>query len=594
MSAPAGWPQRKEPLAGLLNPRANLCAGPAQQSIRGERAAHPHRRLEREAVRRVARRVNRPQRAPGEAADGDGRDARAGEAAGCRSECRAAAAGAAPAGRAAPSRGASRAGEARARRVVAHQVQLSLLVDGVEVDDHRLPQAVARSSCAKTRAPTRPNSSAPVIRMPVAGSSERLRGGQRRGDAGAVVSRALRRRREAGPGPPARPPATASRRRQRRRAATGSGPAEPGQRERRSARDGREPITQTATSRPAMDCTWALVSRWATIQRRTGASPRVAIRLASSRVLRRAGSQPEPDADGHDGEQPRGPPASTSERRPAGHAADAEQRQQQQARPPRPAPKIGKAIEAGGSEGEALELDAVAEGLEVGGDELPRRGRARRAGLAREREHPAAIVCSSVGMRAASGGLRPASSPLASVSRRRRRAERERAPWRSRRVIRPGLDQVGDVLLEGLGAELLAAVRHELPELAQCGLASLRHSRTAGVAISTSTAGTRPFSSFCGSSCWETMARSASQNRIRPISRSSRGQRGEDPLDRGDHVGRGHRGDDQVAGLGALDGGVDRVGVGDLAEHDHVGILAERGAERRSSGCRCRRRPRAG
>src|SRR5690349_13124263 len=44
---------------------------PTQQSIRRERLSHPLGGVERELVRRVVRRVDRAERAPGEPADGD-------------------------------------------------------------------------------------------------------------------------------------------------------------------------------------------------------------------------------------------------------------------------------------------------------------------------------------------------------------------------------------------------------------------------------------------------------------------------------------------------------------------------------------------
>ncbi len=43
-----------------------------------------------------------------------------------------------------------------------------------------------------------------------------------------------------------------------------------------------------------------------------------------------------------------------------------------------------------------------------------------------------------------------------------------------------------------------------------------------------------------------------------------------------------------MAGLGGLERRIDRLCVADLAHHDHVGILAQRGAERRGEARRIR------
>ena len=160
---------------------------------------------------------------------------------------------------------------------------------------------------------------------------------------------------------------------------------------------------------------------------------RVAIRLASSRSVRRpACSQPEADADGHDGQRAQSPVSQHQQRRPgrgrrAPVGAAAEQGQASRARRRR-----RESREAGGSEGEALELDAVAERRQVRGDQLARRGRPRacrpRAASAR--------TCRAMSLeRGHARRLRRTAACLAPClagERRRRRAEGAARPWRSR------------------------------------------------------------------------------------------------------------------------------------------------------------------
>ena len=175
---------------------------------------------------------------------------------------------------------------------------------------------------------------------------------------------------------------------------------------------------------------------------------------------------------------------------------------------------------------------------------------------------------------------------------RARRSWRAR-PWRCRRVIVPASMRSARCCSNVWVPSCLRPSAMSLRR-SPMRLASLRHSRTAGVAISSSTAGTRPFSSFSGRSCCDMIARSASRQ-PHPADLALLARQGrEDPLDGGDHVGRGHRRDHEPAGLRALDRRIDGVGVADLAQHDDVRILPQRGPEHRSSGCRCRPRPRAG
>ena len=77
-------PQRneKEPLAGLLNPRANVSEALGKVNSgrdAGEGAADPLGGLQRERLRHVGRRVDHPQGVPGEPADGDRGRARPGQ-----------------------------------------------------------------------------------------------------------------------------------------------------------------------------------------------------------------------------------------------------------------------------------------------------------------------------------------------------------------------------------------------------------------------------------------------------------------------------------------------------------------------------------
>ena len=205
-----GQTQRKEPLAGLQNPRANVCAG--QPTVNSPRAPVPPARAvssERPSavsrgvwIVRSVRQVSRPMVTAGTPARANGRLSVRMPSGSRRSR------GAKPD---AASRGASRPRERGAARVVAHERELALLVDRVEVHDHGARAARGALGRRTRGRPTSPNSSAPVIRMPVAGSSSRFGRGERRGDAGPVVSRPRRSCRGAARGRRARPPSTASR-----------------------------------------------------------------------------------------------------------------------------------------------------------------------------------------------------------------------------------------------------------------------------------------------------------------------------------------------------------------------------------------------
>ena len=113
-------------------------------------------------------------------------------------------------------------------------------------------------------------------------------------------------------------------------------------------------ITHTATNRPAMDCAWALVSRWATIHRRGAPSPRTASRLASSRASPRCSH---PAATPHR-EARRWPPATSpthDERAPPRHAGQREQRQAEECGRPDAGAQDREAEQRRGMEAELLD-----------------------------------------------------------------------------------------------------------------------------------------------------------------------------------------------------------------------------------------------
>ena len=160
-------------------------------------------------------------------------------------------------------------------------------------------------------------------------------------------------------------------------------------------------------------------------------------------------------------------------------------------------------------------------------------------------------------------------------------------------VIRPADDQRGEVLLEGLHPELRCPSAMS-PSGRRC--ARFRAGRR-GPPASRAAPRRRPpgpGSSCRGRSCCATMrAEALGEAHAADLALLPR-QHGEDPLDGGRDVGRRHRGDDEAPGLGRLDRGVDGLGVGDLADHHHVGVLPERGAEARRIGVGVDARPRAG
>ena len=161
--------------------------GPRQTSIRGERPADRLAVASVSPSARVARRVNDTERAPGQPADREGRHSRAGKRKAVDQNAQRQTSRA----RSEPGRGADAPPQPRRARHHAlscvTRYSSSLLVDRVEVHGHASPASRDASSLAKTRAPTIPNSSAPVIRIPVPRITRGFGGGQRRRDTAAVV-----------------------------------------------------------------------------------------------------------------------------------------------------------------------------------------------------------------------------------------------------------------------------------------------------------------------------------------------------------------------------------------------------------------------
>ena len=425
------------------------------------------RRLEREAVGRVARGVDRAERAPGEPADRDGRHAGASERQAVGEDARPAVAGAAARRPDAASRGASRPRERGAARRRGSRGELALLVDGVEVHDHGARAAPRRALAAKTRAPTSPNSSAPVIRIPVRGLVEPFGRGERRGHAGPVVSRARRACRGAARRPASAPASTAS--------------AAPTPAERAPGRCPRSRASASAVSTATAQADHphrhqpsghrlrlrlgvevghdpAAHRRAAARGDQVGVLAASRRRAGASRGRRRrpaAASSAEPTGQSRAAAQPGAP----RRRRAAGTAASA------------------SAAEARAEDGKAVEAPTGAKanaGARPGSPAprgAPRRDRAPRAapgvpasrGAARSSSHRL-VERGHAEADSGGGGLlgallgRSAGRPLV-----------ESAALAVSGVIVPASTRSAHVLLERLGAELLAAVGHVLAELARCG-----------------------------------------------------------------------------------------------------------------------------
>ena len=147
------------------------------------------------------------------------------------------------------------------------------------------------------------------------------------------------------------------------------------------------PTTHTATSRPAIDWTCALVSRCATIQRVTGIGPRTARRLASSRgaSAERNPAEPDPHRKNHQAGQPT---HQHGECAPARHRWECQQRKEHECDAAEPGAEQRESLEARRVESEGLQGDGVAEGTEVFGDERASLGGGGSAGFTRHREEP--------------------------------------------------------------------------------------------------------------------------------------------------------------------------------------------------------------
>ena len=129
--------------------------------------------------------------------------------------------------------------------------------------------------------------------------------------------------------------------------------------------------------------------------------------------------------------------------------------------------------------------------------------------------------------------------------------------------------------------------------ISSVALGSTMRSNTRPVATSTSTAGTRPLPSARGTRRCDTMPRSAPANDVRTSRCCCGREQVEDAVDRLGAVDRVQRRDDEVPGLGRLDRRQRGLGVADLADEDHVGVLPDDVLQRRARTSRCRDRPRA-
>ena len=108
--------------------------------------------------------------------------------------------------------------------------------------------------------------------------------------------------------------------------------------------------------------------------------------------------------------------------------------------------------------------------------------------------------------------------------------------------------------------------------------------RTAGVGTSASIAATRAEPSAVGSSCWVMMPSRATESCTRTWPCCCGREDVDDAVDRLRRVLRVQRREDEVAGLSGGQRGRDRLEVAHLADEDHVGVLAQRGAQREGEG----------
>ena len=207
-------------------------------------------------------------------------------------------------------------------------------------------------SRANTRAPTRPNSSAPVMRMPTVESGAAA--AARAATTPVPLSRApcerpLRR-------PASRQEAGQDRQhRSRHRPAPARAVLRAGPSASAVSATTASPTTQTATSRPAMEWPWALESRCATTHRRGGCAPRVAIRLASSRRPSPRCTHPSPTPIATMASA-RSPVIQTARAAQGGRLPEERKGNSTRARPPSPAPKMGNARRLDGAKVKLCEI----------------------------------------------------------------------------------------------------------------------------------------------------------------------------------------------------------------------------------------------
>ena len=101
---------------------------------------------------------------------------------------------------------------------------------------------------------------------------------------------------------------------------------------------------------------------------------------------------------------------------------------------------------------------------------------------------------------------------------------------------------------------------------------------TAGVTGTSSTRGARPPSRRGSRNCVTTVRRHAASC-VADLALLRVGERVDHAIDRADRVRRVQRREHEVAGLGGGQRGGDRLAIAQLAEQDHVGCLAQRGAQ---------------
>ena len=97
---------------------------------------------------------------------------------------------------------------------------------------------------------------------------------------------------------------------------------------------------------------------------------------------------------------------------------------------------------------------------------------------------------------------------------------------------------------------------------------------------STSSAGTRPLPSARGTRRCEITALQDRRELEAHLLLLVRREHRDDAVDRLGRVERVQRAHHEVAGLGRGERGLDRLEVAHLADEDHVGVLAQRGAQR--------------